>query len=56
MQRTDYTIKEVIAKLNCSRQTVYDLIADGTLQSYTVKSRRRITSESVDALRGVTAA
>jgi len=56
MRKTDLTVKEAIAQLNVSRQTIYDLISEGKLKSYTVKSRRRITAESIDALRGVDAA
>ncbi len=48
---SDYTIKEVMQIFNCSHQTVYDMIADGQLESYKVRNARRIRHESVQRVR-----
>lgn len=50
-QQPDLTVQEACALMKCTAPTVYRLIHRGELQSYKVGRVRRITSESVQALR-----
>ena len=52
----DFTVDDAAKKLNCHRASVYRMIADGKLVAYTIGRARRITTESIEALRhGATA-
>lgn len=48
MSQPYLTILEVAGRLQCSRATVYRLIADGDLKSVKVRGSRRITPASFD--------
>ena len=47
----DYNITDVCKIFNCTSPTVYKLLNRGELKGYKVGASRRITRESVEALR-----
>lgn len=49
--QADYTVKEVIKILNCSRSTVDRMVARGVLVKYQLNGGVRITRDSVNKLR-----
>lgn len=49
--QTDYSVRQVCTKFDCTPPTVYKLIHAGKLDSYTIGRSRRITHESIERLR-----
>jgi excisionase family DNA binding protein len=50
VDRRAYSVDETREILRCSRQKVYDLIAESRLQAFKIGRLTRITRESIDAL------
>jgi excisionase family DNA binding protein len=48
--RVGYSIPEVMTMLGLSRQTIYNLIADGTLRSFKVRNRRLVSPQALEDL------
>ena len=44
-----YTLKEVAAKLRCSRRTVYRMIASGELEVFKVRTEYRVRRSVLEA-------
>lgn len=53
LERVAYSPEETARKLGCTRQHVYNLIANGTIQSFKLGRARRVSQAEIERLAGI---